>query len=407
MNTELFIAKRLFSSEDAKQSYSHRIVRLAVIGITLGMAVMILAIAISTGFQQEIENKVNGFASHLQLVGLNFDSSVKKNDDLFEDIGKMNGVRHIQSFATKLGMMKSGDENQGIVIKGIDNNFDWNFFEKYKVEGNKIVFDSLTNDVWISEKLSEMMRLRVNDRFRVYFLNEGERFPRVRQFRISAIYNTGMDEFDKSIILADLRHVQRLNDWSEDEISGYEIFVDDKENIPKVEIEVHEQIIPIRDQLLHLVNIYNKYPQIFDWLGLLDMNVWIILLLLAIVAGFNMISGLLVIILERTTMIGALRAMGASHVSIRKIFLYLSMFMVGKGLLWGNLLGVGLCLIQAHFGVVHLDPTSYYLSTVPILLNVKVLILLNIGALFITMLMLIGPSFVVSRISPELTIKAD
>ncbi|MGV8136223.1 MAG: ABC transporter permease [Mangrovibacterium sp.] len=415
MNTELFIARRLFLSRDQSQHLSRRIVRLAIAGISLGMVVMILAVAIVVGFQQEVENKVNGFAAHLQIVNYDNNQSYQTRpigtDQVpINRIKNIDGISHIQKFATKPGMIKVEDEIQGVVLKGIGEDFDWSFFEKNKVRGIKIRLDSArTDQIWISEQLAEKLKLNLGNPFRMYFLNENEKVPRIRQFTVGGIYRTGLEEFDLMFVLADIRHIQRLNSWTENQVSGYELYINNTDHPDDLEAQVrNEVILAQRDEVsLQVVNTKRKFPQIFDWLDLLDMNVWIILSLMIIVAGFNMISGLLVIILERTQMIGILKSMGAANVNIRKVFLYLSAFLVGKGLLWGNLLGTSLCLIQYYFKVVHLDPTSYYVSTVPVNLSFTHLLLLNLGALAVTMLMLIAPSWFVSRISPEKTIRFD
>ncbi|MGV8095674.1 MAG: ABC transporter permease [Mangrovibacterium sp.] len=416
MNTELFIARRLFSSKEQSQHLSRRIVRLAIAGISLGMVVMILAVAIVVGFQKEVESKVNGFAAHLQIVNYDNNQSYQTGPvqgDLvpLDRLKRIQGIGHIQKFATKPGMIKAGDEIQGVVLKGISDDFDWSFFEKNKVEGAQISLDSARSDqVWISEQLSDKLKLGLGDQFRMYFLNENERVPRIRQFSVGGIYRTGLEEFDLMFVLADIRHVQRLNSWEENQVSGYELFISDMDKLDDLESQVRHEVILAQKEdqpALHVVNIKRKFPQIFDWLELLDMNVWIILALMVVVAGFNMISGLLVIILERTQMIGILKSMGAANANVRKIFLYLSAFLVGEGLIWGNLLGVSLCLIQYYFKVVHLDPTSYYVSTVPIHLSLSHLLFLNTGALTVTMLMLIAPSWFVSRIAPEKTIRFD
>ncbi len=416
MNTELFIARRLFSSKDSEQQLSRRIVRLAVAGISLGMVVMILAVAIVTGFQQEIASKVNGFAAHLQIV--NYDSNqsyqtipIDENQPFLSAIDSVPGIRHIQQFATKPGIIKAGDEIQGVVLKGISADFDWQFFDRYKLEGERIPLDSSRSDrVWISEQISKLLTLKLGDKFRMYFLNADEKVPRIRQFTVGGIFRTGLEEFDRMFVLVDLRHVQRLNNWSDNQISGFEIFVDDLDDLQPISYEVRSLVLErlaADAPLLRVVNVKEKYPYIFDWLSLLDMNVWIILLLMVLVAGFNMISGLLVIILERTRMIGILKSMGAANVNIRKIFLYLSGFLVGKGLLWGNIIGVVLCLLQYYFKIIHLDPSSYYVDTVPVNLHISHLLLLNVGALAVTLLMLIGPSYLVGRISPEKTIRFE
>lgn len=415
MNTELFIARRLFLSRDQSQHLSRRIVRLAIAGISLGMVVMILAVAIVVGFQQQVENKVNGFAAHLQIVNYDNNQSyqtrpISTDQVPISRIKSIAGISHIQKFATKPGMIKVEDEIQGVVLKGISEDFDWSFFEKNKVSGVKIRLDSArTDQIWLSEQLAEKLKLKLGNPFRMYFLNENEKVPRIRQFTVGGIYRTGLEEFDLMFVLADIRHIQRLNSWTENQVSGYELFINNTDHLDDLEVQVrNEVILAQRDEAsLQVVNTKRKFPQIFDWLDLLDMNVWIILALMIIVAGFNMISGLLVIILERTQMIGILKSMGAANVNIRKVFLYLSAFLVGKGLLWGNLLGTSLCLIQYYFKVVHLDPTSYYVSTVPVNLSFTHLLLLNLGALAVTMLMLIAPSWFVSRISPEKTIRFD
>jgi lipoprotein-releasing system permease protein len=416
LNTELFIARRLFSSKEQSQHLSRRIVRLAIAGISLGMVVMILAVAIVVGFQKEVESKVNGFAAHLQIVNYDNNQSYQTGPvqgDLvpLDRLKRIQGIGHIQKFATKPGMIKAGDEIQGVVLKGISDDFDWSFFEKNKVKGTQIPLDSARSDqVWISEQLSDKLKLGLGDQFRMYFLNENERVPRIRQFSVGGIYRTGLEEFDLMFVLADIRHVQRLNSWEENQVSGYELFISDMDKLDDLESQVRNEVILAQKEdqpALHVVNIKRKFPQIFDWLELLDMNVWIILALMVVVAGFNMISGLLVIILERTQMIGILKSMGAANANVRKIFLYLSAFLVGEGLIWGNLLGVSLCLIQYYFKVVHLDPTSYYVSTVPIHLSLSHLLFLNTGALTVTMLMLIAPSWFVSRIAPEKTIRFD
>lgn len=416
MNTELFIARRLFSSKEQSQKMSRRIIRLAVAGISLGMMVMILSVAIVTGFQQEIEVKVNGFAAHLQLV--NYDSnlsyqtkSIQKDQPFLDDLKAMPFIKHVQQYATKPGMIKTADEIQGVVLKGVAPDFDWSFFEKNKVAGAKIKLDSLrSNQVWISEQISNLLKLKVGDSFRMYFLNTNERTPRIRQFEVGGIYRTGLEEFDLMFVLIDIRHIQSLNSWTENEISGYEIFANDLNEVDEAEYQVRDLVLENLhddDSLLRVINIKRKYPYIFDWLNLLDMNVWIILVLMVLVAGFNMVSGLLVIILERTQMIGVLKSLGAANVNVRKIFLYLSSFLIGEGLLWGNVLGIIVGLAQHYFQIIHLDPMSYYVDTVPINISVLDLLLLNVGALAVTILMLVGPSYFVSRIAPEKTIRFE
>ncbi|WP_321287575.1 FtsX-like permease family protein [uncultured Sunxiuqinia sp.] len=416
MNTELFIARRLFSSKDSDQRLSRRIVRLAVAGISLGMVVMILSVAIVTGFQREVESKVNGFAAHLQLV--NYDSnmsyqteSINKQQPFLSELKAMPFVDHVQQYATKPGMIKTEEDIQGVVLKGVATDFDWRFFENNKIAGQRIKLDSLrTKQVWISEQLSNLLKLKLGDSFRMYFLNQNEKVPRIRQFEVGGVYRTGLEEFDRMFVLIDIRHIQRLNSWDENQISGYEIYIRSMDEVDQTEYAVRNLVLANMnddDSLLRVVNVKRKFPYIFDWLNLLDMNVWIILVLMVLVAGFNMVSGLLVIILERTQMIGVLKSLGAANVNVRKVFLYFSVFLIGEGLLWGNILGIVLGLLQHYFKIIHLDPTSYYVDTVPVNISVLHIVLLNIGALVITLFMLIGPSYFVSRISPEKTVRFE
>jgi lipoprotein-releasing system permease protein len=416
MNTELFIARRLFSSKDKTQKMSRRIVRMAVAGISLGMVVMILAVSIVTGFQNEIEAKVNGFAAHLQIVSYDSNQSyqtgsINKEQAFLEELKNMPGIKHVQQYATKPGMIKTEDEIQGVVLKGVAPDFNWSFFENNMVAGDRIKLDSLRTDgVWISEQISNLLKLNLGDSFRMYFLNEKETAPRIRQFHVEGIYRTGLEEFDLMFMLIDIRHIQRLNSWGDNEISGYEIFVENLDAVDELEFQIRDLILENLSEdepLLRVFNVKRKFPYIFDWLKLLDMNVWIILALMVLVAGFNMVSGLLVIILERTQMIGVLKSLGAANANVRKIFLYLSAFLIGKGLLWGNILGITICLVQHYFQLIHLDPTSYYVDTVPINLSIIHLLLLNAGALIVTLFMLLGPSYFVSRIAPEKTIRFD
>ena len=417
MNTELFIAKRIFSSGEKSHHLSQRIINLALLGIALGLTVMILSVAIVTGFKKEITNKVVGFGSHLQIV--NFDTNqsyttepISENQPFLEELRQMEGIRHVQAFATKPGLIKTDDEVQAINLKGVSSDFDWNFFKQNLLDGEIFdVSDSVASkSIWISQPLASMLRLKLGDEMLMFFINEKERIPRNRIFTISGIFRTGLEEFDKMFALVDMRHVQRLNNWERDEISGFEIMLDDISAIDLHEMLVRDLVINHMEEnapVLKVVNIIAKYPQIFDWLRLLDMNVWVILALMVVVAGFNMVSGLLVIILEHTRMIGILKSLGQPDWNIRKVFLYLSSMLVSRALIWGNLLGIAVCFMQKYFHILKLDPSSYYVSYVPINFSLIHLFFLNIGTIVITILMLIIPTWFVTRISPEKTIRFD
>lgn len=413
MNFELHIAKRLVRGEERGKSISGPVVTIAIAGIAIGLAVMIMAAAIVTGFKQEIRNKVIGFGSHIQIV--NFDSNisyetvpVNKDQNFIPDIKNIPEVRHIQTFATKAGIISTREDIQGVVLKGIDKSFDWSFFEQNMVEGERFtITDTTGNHAVISRSIASLLRLRVGDNFAMYFVQEP---PRARRFTISGIYETGLEELDKMFVLADLRHIQRLNDWDEGQVSGFEILLHDYDNLEGVSQEVDELAgYTFTDDLtrLRVISIDDKYPQFFDWLKLLDMNVWVILSLMVVVAGFNMVSGLLILILERTGMIGIFKAMGLENARLRKIFLYQSAFLIGKGLFWGNMIGIGIALFQHYTGLLTLDQASYFISTVPVNLKISHLIMLNAGTMIITIAMLIIPSYIIGRISPEKTIRFD
>jgi lipoprotein-releasing system permease protein len=414
MNLELYIAKRLVRGDERKRSISGPIVTIAIAGIALGLAVMIMSASIVTGFKREIRNKVIGFGSHIQII--NFDSNisfetapVNKNQVFLEDLLEIPEIRHIQPFATKAGIIRTRDDIQGVVLKGIDNTFDWSFFDRNMQEGERIIFtDTITsNDAVISRAIASMLRLNVGDDFAMYFVEDP---PRARRLTVSGIYETGLEELDKMFVLADLRHIQRLNDWNDSQISGFEILLKDYDRLDEVRSQVDElagNMFTEELSRLRVVSISDKYPQFFDWLQLLDMNVWVILSLMVIVAGFNMVSGLLILILERTGMIGILKALGLENSGLRKIFLYQSAFLIAKGLLWGNLIGIGLALTQHFTGVFKLDQASYFIATVPVNLRLSHILMLNGGTMIITIAMLIVPSYIIGRISPEKTIRFD
>ncbi|MFV0290837.1 MAG: ABC transporter permease [Mangrovibacterium sp.] len=416
MNTELYIARKIFFSKEKQSRLSKSVVNLAVLAIGLGIAIIIISVAIVTGFQQEIEAKVDGFAAHAQIV--NYDSNnsyetspIEVDTTLLHDLSKIENIRHIQTFATKPGIVKVDDEIQGIIAKGISSNFDWTFFENNKIEGEIFsTSENRDNKAWLSKELAALLQLKIHDKFQMYFLNEDEQIPRVRQFVLEGIYHTGLTEFDRMFMLVDIRHVQSLNDWNENQVSGYEVFVDDLDLISPCLEKINTQLvkhIAEEESLLQVIDIKEKYPSIFDWLALLDINSLLIQILMILVAGFNMISGLLVIILERTRMIGILKSIGASSLNIRRIFLYLSAFLVGKGLIWGNIVGISICLIQYFFQIIPLNSDSYFLNAVPIQLNFFHILWLNINTFAVILIMLLIPSFIIGRISPEKTIRFE
>ncbi|WP_372949609.1 ABC transporter permease [Mariniphaga sp.] len=417
MNTELFISRRLFFEKSNKKFLSQKIIRIALVGIALGLAVMIISVAVVTGFKNEIRNKVIGFGSHIQVV--NFDSNnsfetrpVSQKQPFLDELKTLDGVSQVQVFATKPGMIKTDEYIQGIVLKGVDSGYDWSFFSKNLTDGNLPgINDSVrSEEILISDQVSKLLEVSVGDRVVLYFINEDESNPRMLQLTICGLYNTGMEEFDNLFVLGDLQQVQRLNNWQPDQISGFEVVISDFFRIDEIEQDVRNTVLDYsieNDAILRTTNITREYPQIFDWLSILDMNVWIILFLMAVVAGFNMISGLLVLILERSKMIGVLKALGSPNWSIRKVFLYLSVFLTSRGMIWGNAIGIGFIVVQNYFEVLKLNPTTYYVDVVPVNFSLLYIILLNLGTIVATTLMLVVPSYLVSKISPEKTIRFD
>ncbi len=412
LNLEYYIAKTLASSGSGKRRFTGTINGIAVIGISLSIAVMIAAVAIVTGFKQEIRNKVIGFGSHIQI--LNFDSNlsyqteaIPENPEFLDDLRNIEGINHIQPFAIKAGIVKTADQIQGLVLKGIDDQFDWSFFKKSLIKGDifSVPDSAFINDILISSFLANKMRLDTGDTFRMWFI---DKTPRMRNFTVRGIYETSLAEFDETIALVDIKHIQRLNNWEDNQVSGLELTIDDFNDIEEITWEARDitaASVLNRDVRFKVRNIVERYPQIFDWLELQDLNVMIIIILMLIVAGFNMISGLLILILDRTYLIGVLKALGGRNLMIRKIFLYQSAFLIIRGLLWGNLIGIGLSFLQKKYEIISLDPANYYLTTVPINIDIIHLILINLGAMLAIMLFLVLPSVLVARISPAKVIR--
>jgi lipoprotein-releasing system permease protein len=417
MNTEFFIAKRLFGDKENQHFVSRRIINIALVSIVLSLVAMIVSVAVITGFKDEVRNKVVGFGGHIRII--HYDSNlsaetqpVSKNQDFLPSLEKLELISHIQVFATKPGIIKTQDHIEGVVVKGVDPGYDWNFFSRYLVKGQiPPINDSVRiNEILISEKTSKLLTLDIGEDVYVYFINEDRRTPNIRNFTISGIFNTGLEEFDRLFILADIKHIQRLNRWTPDQVSGFEINIRNFKDLDRAEYLIRDRVIAYdqeEGESLRTENILRKYPQIFDWLSLLDMNVWVLLILMTLVAGINMISGLLVLMLERSTMIGILKSLGSPDHSIRKVFLYLSGFLISRGLVWGNIIGVVLILLQKYFKLMPLDAASYYVSSVPVHLSLLHLVLLNLGTMAAVLMMLLIPGSFISKISPDKTLQFE
>lgn len=413
MNYEFFIAKRLVLKQRGTSGFSRSILGIAVAGIAVGLAVMIVSVAIVTGFKNEISRKVIGFGAHVRVTNYDSNSSyetlpVSGNQTWVEPLRNTDGIVSVDRYIVKAGIVKTADYLQGVVFKGVDEEYNWSFFEEYLIEGNipEISDTAKTNGVLVSKTIANVLNLNVGDDFAAYFVQNP---PRMRKFVVEGIYSTQLEEFDKMYIVADIKHLRKLNNWKDDQVSGFEVKIDDIGKLEEMEQMVYRKCCTYNpdSEILRVTNIREEYPGIFDWLSLLDMNVWIILGLMVAVTGFNMVSGLLVLILERINMIGILKSVGATNVSVRKVFLYFATYLTAKGLFWGNVIGLLICVLQYYFGIVKLDPASYYVSTVPINLDIVNILLLNAGTLAVIVLMMILPSFIVSKITPADSMRFD
>lgn len=417
MSLSLFIARRIYGNNAPGDTrVSRPAVTIAMIGIAIGLVVMMLSVAIALGFKQEVRDKVIGFGSHIQVA--NFTRTdvyetrpVVGSDSIRQVIRQASpGVEHIQRFAIKPGMLKTDDNFQGIILKGIAQEYDTTFLANHLVEGRIPHFtDSVASgEVLVSRQVADKMGLHVGDKINTYYI---EKNVRARRFTISGIFQTHFTEYDDRFFITDLYTASRLNNWKDrDLVSGMELRISPDASLEQCADEVSSVINRQTDRYGNAYlaqSIEQLYPSIFAWLEVLDTNVVVILVLMLGVAGFTMISGLLILILERTNMIGILKSLGAPDLTIRRIFLYFSAFLILKGMFWGNLIGISLCLAQKYGGIVHLDPKTYYVEVVPVLIDVPLLLLLNLFTLLVSVLMLVGPSLLISRIKPVKAIRFE
>lgn len=405
LNFELFFAKKIIKG--GKNSFSKPIIRISIVAIALGIAMMTLSLSIVQGFQSEIEKKVTGFGSHIQIStydsrGLLENKPISKNRDFIPELTKIEGINHIQTFANKAAILQFEENNYGVVMKGIGTDYKWSFFEQYIQEGRipNLSDSTKSNEILISSTIANKLKLTIGDKVLAYFVQQP---PRTRKFSICGIYNTGLGEMDEQMILGDIQQIQKINGWEDHQIGGFEILIDNIEDIDRLDEEVYSQI----DYDLSSISIKDSRPDIFNWLELQDINVIIIITLLVLVCGIDMISALLILILERTNMIGILKALGAKNTSIRKIFLYNAAYLIIMGLFWGNLLGIGISYLQLEFGFMTLPQEAYFIDKVPILFNFTNLIILNVATLVCCLLMLLIPSGIIAKISPIKAIRFD
>lgn len=404
MDLSYFISRRLAFTPG--QSFSRLIIRVAITAVALSVAVMIVAGAIVDGFQKEISEKVFGFWGHITIRSLEQGRSygevpVSIQQSFYPGIEKSPGVRHIQVFATKAGILKTDKEIEGMVLRGIGKDFDWSFLKNYMVDGNILeAGDSLSkNKILISKTTADRLNLKTGDQLLVYFVQQPMRY---RKLTICGIYKTGLDEYDRLYALVDIGLIQKINGWSNTDVGGFEVFINDVNKLDEIGSLVNDEYI---GQDLEAKTMKEINPNLFDWLDLQTMNEKVIILLMIIVAIINMTTVLLILILERTNMVGILKSLGGSNWMIRKIFLYHAAYITGFGLLLGNLFGIGLCFVQKYFHIITLPEESYYVSVAPVLLSPLYILAINAGTLAICLVTLIIPSYLVSRISPVKAIR--
>lgn len=422
MNTEFFIAKRIVSSKDNRKSVSHSIVRIAQGGIAISLAVMLLSVAIVTGFKKEVAEKVVGFGAHIQITNHDANASyetvpIAKKQDFLPLLMANPNITHVNSYGIKAGIIKTEHDIQGVVLKGVDTDFDWSFFKKHLVAGEVFAIDSVkrTKNILVSEYMAKLLNLKLGEKLILYFVYTKKEKgvtppPRVRDFIITGIYNTGLEIYDQTLVVGDIKHVQRLNNWNKNQVTGYEVQVADVDDLDKITEDVWDTVgyeFAKDGSRLYVTNIRQIKPEIFTWLDMTDTNVEVIIGLTLIVAVFNMISTLLILILERTQMIGILKSLGMTNGSIRKVFLYHASFLTARGMFFGNVLGLGLAFLQLTFHIIPLDPTSYYVDMVPININIWHVVFLNAITLLVITLMLIIPAFVIKKISPIKAIRFE
>ncbi len=408
MNLEYFIAKRLITAKDYKSSISAPIIKIAISAIAIGMIMMIVSVATGIGLQQKIREKVSAFNGHIIISNYDNNQSevtltpISKKQDFYPKFTSVPGVEHIQAIASKAGIIRTETAFEGIIFKGVGNDYKWDNIKEYIVQGRiPNVNGNLNEEVVISEFIANRLNLKVGDAFNTFFMKENG--YNLRNFDVVGIFNSGFQEFDATYIIGDIRHMQRINKWAPDQIGAFEVFVDDFNTIEATGEQVYAQTASTLDSK----TIIEKYSYIFEWLQLFDFNIIVILVVMILVATINMVVALLVLILERTQMIGILKALGANNWSVRKIFLYNAFYLIVRGLFWGNLIGISLLLIQQQFGIIQLPPENYYVNQAPVYLNWGYILLLNLLTVTVCFLVLLIPSYIITKISPVKAIRFD
>lgn len=411
MNLEHFIARRLIADKDHKSSVSAPIIKIAISAVAIGMIMMIVSVSTGIGLQDKIRQKVSGFNGHVIISNYDDNQSevsvtpISKEQDFYPEFKSVDGVSHIQAVAAKAGIIRTADAFEGIIYKGVGPDFRWANVDEYIFEGRRPnVSGALGADVLVSKYLADRLKLRPGDKFNTFFMKDGGNgLPNLRVFTVCGIYDSGIREYDATYIIGDIRHIQRMNKWLPDQVGAFEVFLDDFTALD----EKGEQIYNETGSTLDTRTIRQKYAYIFDWLELFDFNIVVILGIMILVASINMVVALLVLILERTRMIGILKALGAGNASVRKIFLYQAFHLILRGLAWGNGIGLSVLLLQKYFGIIRLNPENYYVTVAPVSLNIGYIALLNIGTILVCLAVLLLPSYIVTKISPVKAIRFD
>ena len=415
MNLPLFIARRINGSEGQRREVSRPAIRIATIGVAIGLAVMIITVSVVFGFKHTIRDKVVGFGSHIQVENymaqqLSAPVPISISDSLMNVMKQLPGIRHVERYALTQGILKTDDDFLGVAFKGVGSDYDTTFLSEHIVEGKMPKFSDGQSKypLLISRMMADKLQLKAGEKVYAYFIGNDD--VRARKFTITGIYETNMTQFDQSLCFTDYNVPIRLNGWETDQCSGAELLVDDFDQLDMVAEEVVGKVNRRTDKYGAIITsqtIREAHPHVFQWLELLDINVWIILALMICVAGFTMISGLLIIILERTQMIGILKALGMRNSTVRHTFLWFAAFIIGRGMLVGDIIGIGLVVLQQQTGFIHLDPASYYVDTAPMELNIPIIVLLNVVTLLVSLFVLIAPSFLISHIHPARSMRYE
>ncbi len=415
MNFALYTARKIYNDKGDRRKVSRPAIRIATAGVAIGLAVMIVSVSVVLGFKHTIRDKVIGFGSHITVtnfLALQDDRPypISMNDSIMEAIKSIDGIKHVQRYAMKQGILKTENDFMGVMFKGVAEDYDTTFIHDNLMEGTVPKFSSEagSNKILISKTNADKLGLKSGDRVFAYFINGND--VRARRFNVAGIYQTNLTKFDNAICFCDLYTAVKLNNWEKDQASGAEITVDNYDRLATVEKTIVKRVNRTTDrhgETYSSATVEQLNPQIFTWLDLLDLNVWIILALMVCVAGITMISGLLIIILERTNMIGVMKALGARNRTIRHTFLWFAVFIIGKGMLWGNVIGIGLTALQYFTGIVSLDPTTYYVNTVPVEFDMPLIATINIATLIVCVAALIAPSHLVSFIHPAKSMRYE